>query len=225
MRELMLQYYFEDRFDLVQFARVVKDAGLYLMLRIGPFVAAEWNFGSVYCPCLGVILYVYWHFVSFLWCNKIVQFVCEGFRGVPVWLHYIPGTVFRTNNEPFKVGVPREFCSVFFGKFADLGDTKYMIPSDTLFWMQFHMKTFTTKIVDMMKKERFFASQGGHIILSQVVISDSLEADVQSQLAGLDDLNLNFVLSRLKTSMEIMNKRMELAARRMQRGQPVWLWL
>ncbi|KAM0869002.1 hypothetical protein ACQ4PT_040960 [Festuca glaucescens] len=62
------QYYFEDRFDLVQFARVVKDAGLYLMLRIGPFVAAEWNFG-----------------------------------GLPVWLHYIPGTVFRTNNEPFKI--------------------------------------------------------------------------------------------------------------------------
>ncbi|KAM0869000.1 hypothetical protein ACQ4PT_040959 [Festuca glaucescens] len=93
------QYYFEDRFDLVQFVRVVKDAGLYLMLRIGPFVAAEWNFG-----------------------------------GVPVWLHYIPGTVFRTNNEPFKS----------------------------------HMQSFTTKIVDMMKKERFFASQGGHIILAQV---------------------------------------------------------
>lgn len=24
-------------------------------------------------------------------------------RGVPVWLHYVPGTVFRTDNEPFKV--------------------------------------------------------------------------------------------------------------------------
>ncbi|KAM3352988.1 hypothetical protein ACQJBY_024266 [Aegilops geniculata] len=93
------KYYFEDRFDLVQFARVVKDAGLFLMLRIGPFVAAEWNFG-----------------------------------GVPAWLHYIPGTVFRTNNEPFKS----------------------------------HMKSFTTKIVDMMKGERFFASQGGHIILAQI---------------------------------------------------------
>ncbi|TVU36334.1 hypothetical protein EJB05_18266 [Eragrostis curvula] len=93
------KYYFEDRFDLVQFAKVVKDAGLYLMLRIGPFVAAEWNFG-----------------------------------GVPVWLHYVPGTVFRTNNEPFKR----------------------------------HMKSFTTYIVDMMKKERLFASQGGNIILSQI---------------------------------------------------------
>jgi hypothetical protein len=41
-----LQYYFEDRFDLVRFVKVVKDAGLLLILRIGPFVAAEWNFGS-----------------------------------------------------------------------------------------------------------------------------------------------------------------------------------
>uniref|UniRef100_I1NTV5 beta-galactosidase n=2 Tax=Oryza glaberrima TaxID=4538 RepID=I1NTV5_ORYGL len=93
------QYYFEERFDLVRFAKIVKDAGLYMILRIGPFVAAEWTFG-----------------------------------GVPVWLHYVPGTVFRTNNEPFKS----------------------------------HMKRFTTYIVDMMKKEQFFASQGGHIILAQV---------------------------------------------------------
>jgi beta-galactosidase GanA len=39
------QYYFEDRFDLVKFSEIVKDAGLYMILRIGPFVAAEWNYG------------------------------------------------------------------------------------------------------------------------------------------------------------------------------------
>lgn len=93
------QYYFEDRFDLVRFVKVVRDAGLLLILRIGPYVAAEWNYG-----------------------------------GVPVWLHYVPGTVFRTNNEPFKN----------------------------------HMKSFTTYIVDMMKKEQLFASQGGNIILAQI---------------------------------------------------------
>ncbi|CAK9153430.1 unnamed protein product [Ilex paraguariensis] len=60
-------YYFGGRYDLVKFAKIVQQAGLYLILRIGPFVAAEWNFG-----------------------------------GVPVWLHYVPGTVFRTDNEPFK---------------------------------------------------------------------------------------------------------------------------
>ncbi|KAF8716504.1 hypothetical protein HU200_026289 [Digitaria exilis] len=93
------QYYFEDRFDLVRFVKVVRDAGLLLILRIGPFVAAEWNYG-----------------------------------GVPVWLHYVPGTVFRTDNEPFKS----------------------------------HMQNFTTYIVNMMKKEQLFASQGGNIILAQI---------------------------------------------------------
>ncbi|KAJ3678016.1 hypothetical protein LUZ60_001819 [Juncus effusus] len=92
-------YYFEDRFDLVKFASIVRDAGLYMILRIGPFIAAEWNFG-----------------------------------GVPVWLHYVNGTTFRTNSEPFKS----------------------------------HMKSFTTYIVNMMKREKFFASQGGHIILAQI---------------------------------------------------------
>ncbi|KAH0470471.1 hypothetical protein IEQ34_000194 [Dendrobium chrysotoxum] len=92
-------YSFEDRFDLVKFVNVVKDAGMYLILRIGPFVAAEWNFG-----------------------------------GIPVWLHYIPGVVFRSNSEQFKS----------------------------------HMQSFMTFIVNIMKRDKLFASQGGPIILAQV---------------------------------------------------------
>ncbi|GMN33171.1 hypothetical protein TIFTF001_004011 [Ficus carica] len=61
-------YYFGGRYDLVKFVKIVQQAGMYLILRIGPFVAAEWNFG-----------------------------------GIPVWLHYVNGTVFRTDNEPFKI--------------------------------------------------------------------------------------------------------------------------
>ncbi|KAK8653480.1 hypothetical protein V6N13_127476 [Hibiscus sabdariffa] len=61
------KYNFEGRYDLVKFVKIVQQAGMYMILRIGPFVAAEWNFG-----------------------------------GVPVWLHYVPGTVFRSDNEPFK---------------------------------------------------------------------------------------------------------------------------
>ncbi|KAK4428206.1 Beta-galactosidase 10 [Sesamum alatum] len=61
-------YYFGGRYDLLNFCKIVQEAGMYMILRIGPFVAAEWNFG-----------------------------------GVPVWLHYVPGTVFRTDSEPFKV--------------------------------------------------------------------------------------------------------------------------
>ncbi|GJM94090.1 hypothetical protein PR202_ga10704 [Eleusine coracana subsp. coracana] len=40
------QYYFEGRYDLVRFIKLVKQAGLYVHLRIGPYVCAEWNFGT-----------------------------------------------------------------------------------------------------------------------------------------------------------------------------------
>ncbi|KAL3511690.1 hypothetical protein ACH5RR_024407 [Cinchona calisaya] len=93
------KYYFEDRYDLVKFIKLVKEAGLYVNLRIGPYVCAEWNFG-----------------------------------GFPVWLKYVPGISFRTNNGPFKAA----------------------------------MQKFTTKIVNMMKAERLYESQGGPIILSQI---------------------------------------------------------
>ncbi|KAK4269257.1 hypothetical protein QN277_022441 [Acacia crassicarpa] len=93
------KYYFEGNYDLVKFIKLVKQAGLYVNLRVGPYVCAEWNFG-----------------------------------GFPVWLKYIPGINFRTDNGPFK----------------------------------FHMQKFTNKIVNMMKAERLFESQGGPIILSQI---------------------------------------------------------
>ncbi|KAL9436863.1 hypothetical protein AB3S75_022834 [Citrus x aurantiifolia] len=93
------KYYFEGRYDLVKFVKTVQQAGMYMILRIGPFVAAEYNYG-----------------------------------GVPVWLHYIPGTLFRSYSKPFMS----------------------------------YMQKFMTLIVDMMKKEKLFASQGGPIILAQV---------------------------------------------------------
>ncbi|KAJ6352178.1 hypothetical protein OIU76_001401 [Salix suchowensis] len=92
-------YNFEDRFDLVRFIKTVQKVGLYVHLRIGPYVCAEWNFG-----------------------------------GFPVWLKYVPGISFRTDNGPFKAA----------------------------------MQGFTQKIVQMMKAERLFQSQGGPIIFSQI---------------------------------------------------------
>lgn len=64
------KYNFEGRYDLVKFIKLVQKAGLYVNLRIGPYVCAEWNFG-----------------------------------GFPVWLKYIPGMEFRTDNQPFKVAM------------------------------------------------------------------------------------------------------------------------
>ncbi|XP_027168582.1 beta-galactosidase [Coffea eugenioides] len=66
------KYYFEGRYDLVKFVKLVKEAGLYVNLRIGPYVCAEWNFG-----------------------------------GFPVWLKYVPGISFRTNNGPFKAAMQK----------------------------------------------------------------------------------------------------------------------
>jgi len=66
------QYDFEGRKDLAAFVKAVADAGLYVHLRIGPYVCAEWNYG-----------------------------------GFPLWLHFIPGVKFRTDNEPFKTEMQR----------------------------------------------------------------------------------------------------------------------
>ncbi|XP_047334110.1 beta-galactosidase-like [Impatiens glandulifera] len=65
-------YYFEGRYDLVGFLKLIQQAGLYAHLRIGPYVCAEWNFG-----------------------------------GFPVWLKYIPGIEFRTDNQPFKAAMQK----------------------------------------------------------------------------------------------------------------------
>ncbi|XP_020214604.1 beta-galactosidase 8 [Cajanus cajan] len=67
---------------------------------------------------------------------RIGPYACAewNYGGFPLWLHFIPGIQFRTDNEPFKA----------------------------------EMKRFTAKIVDMMKQQNLYASQGGPIILSQV---------------------------------------------------------
>uniref|UniRef100_A0A2P2M5S3 beta-galactosidase n=1 Tax=Rhizophora mucronata TaxID=61149 RepID=A0A2P2M5S3_RHIMU len=67
---------------------------------------------------------------------RIGPYVCAewNYGGFPLWLHFVPGIKFRTDNEPFKA----------------------------------EMQRFTGKIVDMMKQEKLYASQGGPIILSQI---------------------------------------------------------
>lgn len=64
------KYNFDGRYDLVRFIKTVQKVGLYVHLRIGPYVCAEWNFG-----------------------------------GFPVWLKYVPGISFRTDNGPFKAAM------------------------------------------------------------------------------------------------------------------------
>ncbi|KAH9711205.1 Beta-galactosidase 3 [Citrus sinensis] len=79
---------------------------------------------------------------------RIGPYVCAewNFGGFPVWLKYVPGISFRTDNEPFKRA----------------------------------MQGFTEKIVNLMKSENLFESQGGPIILSQI----ENEYGAQSKLLG-----------------------------------------
>ncbi|XVF52249.1 hypothetical protein PTKIN_Ptkin05aG0003900 [Pterospermum kingtungense] len=93
------QYNFKGNLDFIKFFKLIQQAGLYGILRIGPYVCAEWNYGAF-----------------------------------PVWLHNIDGIKLRTDNDIYK----RE------------------------------MEIFTTKIVNMCKEAKLFASQGGPIILAQI---------------------------------------------------------
>ncbi|KAK7265465.1 hypothetical protein RJT34_33085 [Clitoria ternatea] len=92
-------YDFTGNKDFIKFLKIIQDSGLYSVLRIGPYVCAEWNYG-----------------------------------GIPMWVHKLPGVEIRTSN------------SVFMNE----------------------MQNFTTLVVDMVKKEKLFASQGGSIILAQI---------------------------------------------------------
>ncbi|KAH0940255.1 hypothetical protein HID58_007716, partial [Brassica napus] len=112
------QFDFSGRNDLVKFIKEIRSQGLYVCLRIGPFVEAEWNYG-----------------------------------GLPFWLRDVPGMVYRTDNEPFK----------------------------------FHMQRFTSKIVNLMKSEGLYASQGGPIILSQI------ENEYGSVEAGFHEKGASYV--------------------------------
>lgn len=42
-----VQYYFEGNYDVIRFLKEVQKAGLYAILRIGPYVCAEWNYGYI----------------------------------------------------------------------------------------------------------------------------------------------------------------------------------
>ncbi|KAL5705655.1 hypothetical protein ACHQM5_023930 [Ranunculus cassubicifolius] len=93
------EYDFSGNLDFIRFFKTVQEAGMYAILRIGPYVCAEWSYG-----------------------------------GFPVWLHNLPGIQLWTDNQVYKD----------------------------------EMEKFTNLIINMCKKEKLFANQGGPIILSQI---------------------------------------------------------
>ncbi|KAL2231696.1 UNVERIFIED_CONTAM: Beta-galactosidase 13 [Sesamum indicum] len=89
------EWNFEGNRDLVKFIKCIWEQGLWVTLRIGPYIEAEWNMG-----------------------------------GFPYWLREVPDIIFRSDNEAFK----------------------------------YHMQKYAEKVINMMKKEKLFADQGGPII-------------------------------------------------------------
>eukprot|EP01018_Ginkgo_biloba_P031036 Gb_40554 [translate_table: standard] len=148
------RYDFEGRLDLVKFVKTVQQAGLLVHLRIGPY------FG--FCIMERVLPR------NSSGCFSFVKITLAQLPkrlspcGFPLWLHFIPGIKFRTDNEPFKVG----HC------FLD-------------FICNTEMQRFTALIVNLMKQKELFASQGGPIILSQVIFL-SLDNHSASFLKGFD---------------------------------------
>ena len=141
----------------MKFIKTVQQAGMHMILRIGPFVAAEWNFG--YCS--------FWRIFSIsLVCSCVIKLLLVN-RGVPVWLHYVPETVFRQDNEPWKVSNHKYEEKK--NQFSFLLENSYALCE---FLFQHYMESFTTYIVNLLKKEKLFAPQGGPIILSQVKTYD-----------------------------------------------------
>ncbi|KAH9804748.1 Beta-galactosidase 7 [Citrus sinensis] len=128
---LRRQYDFTGNLDLIRFIKTIQDQGLYVILRIGPYVCAEWNYG-----------------------------------GFPVWLHNMPGIEeLRTTNKVFMN----------------------------------EMQNFTTLIVDMAKKEKLFASQGGPIILAQI---ENEYGNVMSDYGDAGKSYINWC-AKMATSLDI----------------------
>ena len=75
---VVLQYNFEGRYDLVRFIKTVQKVGLYVNLRIGPYVCAEWNFG--YMHVANSIL------ISFFLCKIIIAITFLFFDGIGEFL-------------------------------------------------------------------------------------------------------------------------------------------
>lgn len=97
------QYDFEGRKDLVKFIKAVQNEGLYVILRVGPYIGGEWNFGCG--DLLDFLLLSLVLFISlFIFLAVLLRMILLlSYRGFPVWLRFIPGIELRTDNDAFKV--------------------------------------------------------------------------------------------------------------------------
>ncbi|KAL6342207.1 hypothetical protein AAG906_006823 [Vitis piasezkii] len=121
-------YYFGGWYDLLKFVKIVQQAGMYLILHIGPFVATEWNFGCV--DNINIL--------------KKIKMLCYDIMG------FLFGciTCLELSSKPI------------------VNPSRYVNGNVDVWFLK-----FMTLIVNIMKKDKLFASQGGPIILTQASIT------------------------------------------------------
>jgi len=96
-----LQYNFEGRLDLVKFLKMIQEHDMYAIVRIGPFIQAEWNHGSVR-PTNYHSSVKYAHIDLIVLCFFYAISLLSS-SGLPYWLREIDHIIFRANNDPYKV--------------------------------------------------------------------------------------------------------------------------
>lgn len=149
------QFNFEGNYDLLKFIKLLGDNGMWVTLRIGPYIEAEWNLGYLIC-----FLTTYIQWVTFV-CT-LCYFICSfSYRGFPYWLKEVPNITFRSYNEPFLVR-QRTMHIHCWNRMIGL----MFFPIYT----QFHMKRYAENVINMVKAEKLFADQGGPIIMAQVSV-------------------------------------------------------
>ncbi|KAG1370086.1 putative Beta-galactosidase 6 [Cocos nucifera] len=163
------QYNFEGRYDIVKFAKLIGSQGLYLHLRIGPYVCAEWNFGSIL-------------FLSNItpFCNVLpkLQFHLKANKHLSRVVNSIPSICF---DQEF------EFWCLLATLYSIDKESNYQYsytPQGFPIWLRDipgidfrtnnepfkdEMQRFVKKIVDLMKQEMLFSWQGAFPIFQAYI--------------------------------------------------------
>ena len=71
----IMQYNFEGRLDMIKFLKLIQDHDMYAVVRIGPFIQAEWNHGSVNVA-KSVSLDILMYMLSSCYCFSVCLFAC-----------------------------------------------------------------------------------------------------------------------------------------------------
>ena len=182
---------------------------MFATIRLGPFVQAEWNHGYDSTPCVLLLIIACFILLHHFICISLTPcFQCDLLRGLPYWLREIPDIIFRSDNAPFKVINSHPLC-------VKRSSVKYLsTPFDKKFQnLQIQMEKFVTMIINKMKEEKLFASQGGPIVLAQVYFYTNNPSPHIFISLSLNISSISFYFSYILTQIENEYNTVQLAYR------------